>query len=60
MLRRQARERREFIYRKTVEQRQKAIEEKKERLKHALEGTLTALSIIFFSNLLNKKTHTKK
>ena len=38
MLRRQARERREFIYRKTVEQRQKAIEEKKERLKHALEG----------------------
>ena len=38
MLRRAARERREFIYRKTVEQRQKAIEEKRERLKRALDG----------------------
>lgn len=37
MLRRAARERREFIYKKSVEQRQKAIEEKRERLKHALE-----------------------
>ncbi len=38
MLRRAARERREFIYKKTVEQRQKAIEDKRERLKSALEG----------------------
>jgi U3 small nucleolar ribonucleoprotein protein IMP4 len=38
MLRRAARERREFIYRKTIEQRQKAIEEKRERLKSALDG----------------------
>ncbi len=37
MLRRAARERREFIYRKTIEQRQKAIEDKRERLKHALD-----------------------
>ncbi|CAF0736783.1 unnamed protein product [Brachionus calyciflorus] len=37
MIRRAARERREFIYRKTIEQRQKAIEDKRERLKHALE-----------------------
>ena len=39
MLRRAARERREFIYRKTIEQRQKTIDEKRERLKHALDGT---------------------
>lgn len=37
MLRRAARERREFIYRKTIEQRQKTIEDKRERLKHALD-----------------------
>ncbi len=37
MLRRAARERREFIYRKTIEQRQKAIEDKRERLKNALD-----------------------
>lgn len=38
MLRRVARQRREYIYRKTIEQRRKAIEDKKERLKHALDG----------------------
>jgi U3 small nucleolar ribonucleoprotein protein IMP4 len=38
MLRRQARQRREYIYRKTVEQRQKAIEDKRERLRHAIDG----------------------
>jgi U3 small nucleolar ribonucleoprotein protein IMP4 len=38
MLRRAARERREFIYKKSIEQRQRQIEEKRERLKHALEG----------------------
>lgn len=37
MLRRAARERREFIYRKTIEQRQKTIEDKRERLKNALD-----------------------
>lgn len=49
MLRRAARERREFVYRKTVEQRQKAIEEKRQRLKHALEGsTRSFLSLLNF------------
>jgi U3 small nucleolar ribonucleoprotein protein IMP4 len=38
MLRRQARQRREYIYRKTVEQRQKAIEDKRERLRNAFDG----------------------
>ncbi len=38
MLRRAARERREFVYRKTIEQRQKAIQDKRERLKSALDG----------------------
>ena len=37
MLRRAARERREFVYKKAIEQRQKQIEEKRERLKSALE-----------------------
>jgi U3 small nucleolar ribonucleoprotein protein IMP4 len=41
MIRRAARERREFIYKKTIEQRQKAIEDKRERIKHALESTQT-------------------
>ena len=40
MLRRQARQRREYIYRKTIEQRQKAIEDKRERLRHAIDGSL--------------------
>ncbi len=38
MLRRQARLRREYIYRKTIEQRQKTIEDKKTRLKQAIDG----------------------
>jgi hypothetical protein len=46
MLRRAARERREFVYRKAIEQRQKAIEEKRERLKNALD-----CSFFFFFNL---------
>ncbi|CAL8120263.1 unnamed protein product [Orchesella dallaii] len=37
MIRRQARLRREFLYRKGVEERKKAIQEKKERLSRALE-----------------------
>jgi len=37
-LRRQARLRREYLYRKGVEERKKSTQEKKERLKHALEG----------------------
>ncbi|CAF3823473.1 unnamed protein product [Rotaria sordida] len=37
MLRRQARLRREYIYRKTIEQRQKTIEDKKTRLKQAID-----------------------
>lgn len=37
MLRRQARERREYLYRKSIEDRQKTIAEKKEKLKRALD-----------------------
>ena len=37
MLRRQARLRREYLYRKGVEERQRAIQDKKDRLKRALE-----------------------
>jgi len=37
MIRRQARLRREYLYRKGVEERQKAIQDKKDRLKRALE-----------------------
>ncbi|BFZ10735.1 hypothetical protein BsWGS_13774 [Bradybaena similaris] len=37
MLRRQARLRREYIYRKTIEERERAIQEKKEKLKSAIE-----------------------
>ena len=40
MLRRAARERREFVYKKAIEQRQRVIEDKRERLKHALDGRL--------------------
>ncbi|KZS05876.1 U3 small nucleolar ribonucleoprotein IMP4 [Daphnia magna] len=38
MLRRQARLRREYLYRKSLEGRQKAIQDKKDRLRQALEG----------------------
>ena len=37
-LRRQGRLRREYLYRKGVEQREKAIQDKKDRLKRAIEG----------------------
>jgi len=37
MLRRQARLRREYVYRKSIEQRQKTIEDKKKRLKQAID-----------------------
>jgi U3 small nucleolar ribonucleoprotein protein IMP4 len=46
MLRRAARERREFVYRKTIEQRQKAIEERRERLKNALDGFKTLIILV--------------
>jgi len=38
MLRRQARLRREYIYKKSIEQRQKTIDDKKKRLKQAIDG----------------------
>ncbi|XP_003743693.1 U3 small nucleolar ribonucleoprotein protein IMP4 [Galendromus occidentalis] len=38
MLRRLARERREYLYNKTVDERRKAIESKKEKLKNAVES----------------------
>ena len=37
-LRRQARLRREYIYRKSVEDKERSIQEKKDRIKHALES----------------------
>ncbi|KAK3771339.1 hypothetical protein RRG08_055117, partial [Elysia crispata] len=37
MLRRQARLRREYIYRKTIEERERAIQEKKQKLADAIE-----------------------
>jgi U3 small nucleolar ribonucleoprotein protein IMP4 len=51
MLRRQARLRREYIYKKTIEQRQKTIEDKKQRLKEAIDGkeilTISSCSPLF-------------
>ena len=38
MIRRQARLRREYIYRKGVEERERAKQDKKDRLKRAVEG----------------------
>jgi len=61
MLRRQARLRREYIYKKTIEQRQKTIEDKKNRLKQAIDGRniLIILSIIFlFIYIENRKIPT--
>jgi len=40
MLRRQARERREYIYRKSIEDQRKTIQEKKNRIKSALEQNI--------------------
>jgi len=61
MLRRQARLRREYIYKKTIEQRQKTIEDKKNRLKQAIDGRNISiiLSIIFlFIYIENRKIPT--
>lgn len=38
MIRRQARLRREYIYRKSIEEKQRQIQDKKERIKKAIEG----------------------
>lgn len=38
MLRRQARLRREYLYRKSVEDKQKSIQDKKSRIKNSLEN----------------------
>ena len=38
MIRRQARLRREYIYRKSLEEKQKVIQEKRERVKRAIDG----------------------
>ena len=46
MLRRQARLRREYIYKKSIEQRQKTIEDKKSRLKQAIDGNLSAAAAV--------------
>ncbi|CAL8135937.1 unnamed protein product [Orchesella dallaii] len=49
VIRRQARLRREFLYRKGVEERKKAIQEKKERLSRALEGLSTKTNVVLFN-----------
>ena len=41
MLRRQIRQRKEYIYRKTIEARERTIQEKKQKLKHALDENKT-------------------
>ncbi len=46
MLRRQARLRREYIYRKSIESKEKILQEKKERLKKAIDG-LFLVSLFF-------------
>lgn len=59
MLRRQARLRREYIYKKSIEQRQKTIEEKKTRLKQAIDGiekSMIFLSCLIFCFYLNRKS----
>ncbi len=38
-LRRQARLRREYLYRKGLEERERAIQERKDKLKKAVQGT---------------------
>ena len=45
-IRRQARLRREYLYRKGVEERQKAIQDKKDRLKKALDGNFSIFVIL--------------
>jgi U3 small nucleolar ribonucleoprotein protein IMP4 len=37
MLRRQVRERREYLYRKNLEEKQRATQERRDRVKHALD-----------------------
>ena len=51
-IRRQARLRREFLYRKGVEERQRAIQEKKDRLKRALDGEFILHNLIFCKELI--------
>ena len=46
-LRRQARLRREYLYRKSLEGRKKAIQDKKDRLRQALEGMFNSYSQVF-------------
>ena len=61
MLRRQARLRREYIYRKTIEQRQKTIEDRKKRLKQAIDGSrifILLLRYLFLIYIENRKIPT--
>ena len=37
-LRRQARQRREFIYKRSIEERDRAIQDKRQKIKHSIEG----------------------
>ncbi|XP_065173307.1 U3 small nucleolar ribonucleoprotein protein IMP4 isoform X2 [Atheta coriaria] len=55
MLRRQARLRREYLYRKTVEDRQKSIQDKKNRVKEALEN-----NVAIHGDLQQKALHYQK
>jgi len=61
MLRRQARLRREYIYKKSIEQRQKTIEDKKNRLKQAIDGrNISIISLIIFFYLYRKSKNTNR
>ena len=59
-LRRQARQRREYIYRKSIEDRDRTIQEKKEKIKRALDGNLyETYEINVFRRLNIHSLHTK-
>jgi len=47
-IRRQARLRREYIYRKSIEDRERTIQEKKQKLKHSLDGNFLFKKMFFF------------
>ena len=53
-LRRQARLRREYIYRKTIEERDKSIQEKKEKLRSAIEGRFSKYTMYEFNIVVVK------
>ncbi len=53
MLRRNARLRKEFLYRKSLEGKEKVAYERKLLIKKALAGTINLLQLCFFSSFLS-------